>query len=189
MNERPLQFYMWPIVTSIHCPSCNALWQKPSFCDSGINFPPFSRNPENATPPITSYCPACGKQLPPLSELHATGRLRLPPVHNTQFIRNFEDLKAFFDRTSGHTSQLWDYWVSHSHLVLRIYPENDNTHAFVVCQGTRRVMFPQTSLESSFALSEFGPSNFRGLRLEDAATGTVIECGQIGIFHEATDLW
>ena len=187
MKERPLLFYAWPIVTSIRCPSCHSIWEKPSIRCEGESFPPFSRNPESATQSISSYCPACGNQLPPLSELYATGNLELPPVHNKPFIRDFDELKSFFDRTSGHTAQLWNYWVSHSYLAMRIFLENEDVHAFMVCRGTWRVELPRTSFKSSFALSEL--ANSKGLRLEDTASGATIECGEIGIFHDATALW
>ena len=189
MNDRPLLFYLWPIVTSIHCPSCRALWENPSVRCGEESYPPFSRNPESEPKCIAAYCPSCGKQLPSLSELHTKGNLGLPPVHNTQFIRDFEDLTSFFDRTSGQIAQLWKYWVSHSNLVMRIFQEDCDEHAFVVCQGTRRVELPQTSFNSTFALSKFGPSYSRCLRLEDKASGATIECGQMGIFCESSELW
>ena len=188
MKERPLFFYMWPFVASIHCPSCDALWKDPDVRYGEASFPPASRNPESEPYPHDVFCPACGTKLPSLGELHTAGRIELPPIHNAPFICSSEDLDSFFHRTSGHTAQIWKYWVSLSILVLRIHTENSKTHAFVVCHATSRIEFPRTSTNSSFTLSECGPRN-RYMKIEDEKSGVVIECGRMGVFYDVAGLW
>jgi hypothetical protein len=189
MRERPLEFYMWPFVTSIRCPSCDALWKDPDVRYGGKSFPPMSRNPESEPFMLDVFCPACGTKLPSLGELHAANRIDLPPIHNAPFICTTEDLDSFFHRTSGHTAQIWRYWVSLSYLVLRIHAEGSNTHAFVVCQGTQRIEFPRISLAASFELSPTGPTHTNRWKIEDEESGAAIECGRIGVFNEVKHLW
>ena len=180
---------MWPFVTSIHCPSCDALWNAPDVRCGEASFPPTSRNPESEPNSIDVFCPACGTKLPSLGELHEANRLGLPPIHNAPFICTLIDLAAFFRRTSGHTAQIWKYWVSFSVLVIRIHADDSDTHAFMVCQGTDRLEFPRSSLDSSFVLSEFGPPHRKYLKLEDEDSGAVIECARIGVYYDVCLLY
>jgi hypothetical protein len=187
-TERPGLFNMWPSVTYINCPNCGTHWPEPRFGSDDAIFPPIESENETRESLDRVYCPRCGELLPSIHELASkdcvVGR---PPILGKPFIGTISGIRRLLERSRGADTQLWQYFVSHSNLILKIDSTKDKTHAFVVCSMTKTVVLPKLYWKSSFVLESTEHQDDWALRDEPA--GAEIVCSAIGIFHELNQLW
>ncbi len=143
--ERPCMFNLWPDYSHIRCPECDARWMSPHltmdssfFCASSTRLPD-----ERQTHLEPVFCPACGVQYPPLTELAERGLVGISPTADKPFVGTVSGIQKFLKDSAGCAAKLWDYRVSHSYLTLKIDSKIDSTHAFIVCIVTSTAELPR----------------------------------------------
>ena len=185
--ERPGLFDLWPSVTYINCPHCDAHWFELRFYAKGARFPHLVSSVDAPDSQDHAYCPRCSTLLPSIDELaaldHAIGR---SPTFGKPFVGTTSGIRSFLGKSQGAPTKLWNYVVSHSQLVLKLNSTTDKTHAFVVCLMTQTVVLPSVSFKSSLVLESVDTDTWA---LRDKTAGVEVVCCGIGIFYSLDILW
>jgi len=137
------------------------------------------------------YCGFCGTKQPSEKRAQAMGLAVYGATNGKQSTRDLDDISAFLTKHHGKSVRLWNYFVSHCELEMRLRhsggPDESKEpwlNTVINCTSTEQIRLPTFEWDSALTIEAFEGKYSPVYVLSDLSAEVRIECGGIRLYFD-----